>query len=48
VVRVRNTLEIGRMWVTENLIQGEDFSSGERRELTFDAHGNLPEFEKNR
>ncbi len=48
VVRVRNTLELNRMWVTENLLVGTDFESGEPFELTYDANGNLPDFKNNR
>jgi hypothetical protein len=48
VVRVRNTLELNRLWVTENLLDGKASASGEPFELRFDRGGNLPEFEINR
>jgi len=48
VARVRNTLELSRMWVTQNLLEGQNLASGEPFELTFDAAGNLPDFERNR
>jgi len=48
VVRIRNTLELDRMWVTENLLDGANFESGNPFELTFDSDGNLPPFEPNR
>jgi hypothetical protein len=44
LVRVRNTLELDRMQVTENLLDGKNFESGEPFELTFDRSGNLPAF----
>lgn len=48
IVRVHNTLELNRMWVTENLLDGQSFESGEPFELAFDSNGNLPPFGKNR
>ena len=44
VVRLRNTLELNRMQVTENLLDGKNFESSEPFELTFDGSGNLPDF----
>jgi hypothetical protein len=44
IVRVRNTLELNRMQVTENLLDGKNFESGEPFELTFDGSGNLAYF----
>lgn len=48
VVRMRNTLELNRMWVTENLLDGKNFESGRPFELTFDNDGNLPRFDPDR
>ena len=48
VARVHNTLELNRMWVTENLLVGTDLESGEPFELTYDGNGNLPDFKNNR
>ncbi|MFL6450602.1 MAG: hypothetical protein ACJ746_23410 [Bryobacteraceae bacterium] len=48
VVRLRNTLELNRMWVTQNLLDGKSFDSGKPFELTFDGEGNLPQFDPNR
>ncbi len=46
IVRVHNTLELNRMWITENLLDGQSFESGNLFELAFDPNGNLPPFEK--
>lgn len=48
MVRVRNTLELGRIWVTENLLDGRNYDCGAPFPLTFDADGNLPFFEADR
>jgi hypothetical protein len=44
VVRLRNTLELGRMQATENLLDARQFESGDPFELTFDGSGNLAYF----
>lgn len=41
IVRLRNTLDLNRMWVTENLLGGQHFSSGEPVDLAFDETGNI-------
>jgi hypothetical protein len=44
IVRLRNTLELNRMQVTDNLLDGKTFESGDSFELTFDQSGNLAYF----
>jgi hypothetical protein len=48
IARVRNTLELNRMWVSENLLEGQTFESGDPFELSFDSNRDLPPFDENR
>jgi hypothetical protein len=48
IVRIQNTLELNRMWATENLLEGQNCQSGLPFELWFDPNGNLPAFRENR